>query len=77
MEFLKDYFGIIVTVGGWCMTVGLYVSKIRQHDVEIKELKGKQSNTDSILQNINNSLSSLNTKMDLVINDKIKKPSDN
>lgn len=77
MEFLKDYFGIIVTVGGWCMTVGLYLSKIKQHDVEIRELKEKQNNTDSILQNINNALSSLNTKMDLVINDKIKKTSDN
>ena len=59
------------------MTIGLYISKIKQHDVEIKEIKERQNNTDSLLQNINNALSSLNTKMDLVLNDKIKRPSDN
>lgn len=74
MDFLKEYFGIIVTVGGWCMTVGLYVSKIKQHDVEIREIKEKQSSTESVLQSISKSLVSLDTKVDLLLNDKIKKP---
>lgn len=74
MDFLKDYFGIIVTVGGWCMTIGLYVAKIKQHDAEIKEIKEKQVCVDSLLQSINNTLTSLDTKVDLLINDKIKKP---
>lgn len=73
MDFLRDYFGIIVTVGGWCMTVGLYVSKIKQHDVEIREIKEKQLSTESVLQSISKSLVSLDTKVDLLLNDKIKK----
>ncbi len=51
---------------------GLYIGKIKQHDQELKEIKERQNTTDRALDSINNLLNRLDTKVDLLINDKIK-----
>ena len=69
-----DYKFIIelgITIGGWCVMIGIYTQKIKQHDREIKELKAKQASTETILQSINNTLTSLDTKVDLLLKGKI------
>lgn len=68
---LKSIINLAITVGGWCVMLGMYLSKIKQHDVEIKELKEKQSSNETILQSINNTLASLDTKVDLLLKGKI------
>lgn len=72
MELLRNYFSIIATVAGWCVMGGLYIGKIKQHDQELKEIKERQNSTDRALDSINNLLNRLDTKVDLLINDKIK-----
>lgn len=67
----KFLFSVLVTIGGWCMTLGMYTTKIKQHDKEIEELKAKQNNTETLLQAINTQLVELNTKMSLLIRGKI------
>lgn len=73
MDFLKKYWAIIVCIGGWLITLGLYSGKITQHDKDIMSLQEKQTSQQVVLQNISSSLASLNTKVDLLIDDKIKK----
>lgn len=68
---LKSIINLAITVGGWCVMLGMYLSKIKQHDVEIKELKEKQNSNETVLQSINNTLASLNTKVDLLLKGKI------
>ena len=73
MDFLRDYFGIIGTIAGWCVMLGVYITKIKQHDKEIGEIKKRQESIDGLLMSINNTLTELSTKVDLLIQDKIKK----
>ena len=54
------------------MTLGLYIAKVKQHDKDIAEIKNRQNSTDSVLQNINNTLTALDTKMQLLLDDRIK-----
>lgn len=72
MDFLKEYFSLFVTVGGWCMTIGLYIAKIKQHDIEIKDLKEKQDSVDRLLSSIDKQLTELNTKVSLLLQGKIQ-----
>lgn len=51
--------------------IGIYTQKIKQHEIEINELKNRQASTDTILQSINNTLTSLDTKVDLLLQGKI------
>lgn len=60
-----------ITIGGWCVMVGTYTQKIKQHDKEITEIKNRQDSTEKLLKSIDNNLASLNTKMDLMLNGKL------
>ena len=73
MEWLKDNFSFIATVMGWVFMVGVYVTKIKQHDKDIDSIKTRQESIDKLLMSINNTLTELSTKVDLLISDKIKK----
>lgn len=68
--------GIILTIGvtivGWAVTLGICKNKIDNNERDIQEIKNRQVQTDAILQSINTSLASLNAKVDLLINGKIK-----
>ena len=71
MQF-KDMLNLLITFGGWCMTLGLYIAKVKQHDKDIEEIKKRQTSTDTLLQSMNQTLTSLDTKMSLLLNDRIK-----
>ena len=73
MEIIKEFFSVFVTIGGWCVMLGVYITKIKQHDKEISEIKKRQESIDGLLMSINNTLTELSTKVDLLISDKIKK----
>lgn len=80
-----DIFKLIelaITLGGWCIMIGIYTQKIKQHDIDLKNIKEqhekdvlaltqRQNSTDTILQSINNTLASLDAKVDLLIKGKI------
>ena len=72
MEWLENNFSIVVTVLGWIYMIGVYVSKIKQHDKELEDIKKRQDNIDAVLMSINNNLTALSTKVDLLISDRIK-----
>lgn len=67
----KFLFTILVTVGGWCMTLGMYVTKIKQHDKEIEDIKKQQNTNETLLNAINTQLVELNTKVTLLLRGKI------
>lgn len=73
---------IVVTVAGWGVTFGICKNQIEQNRKDIRDLKDqhkddvktlfqKQNNTDTLLQNISQQLTELNTKMSLLIKGKI------
>lgn len=66
---------LLITVGttlfGWAVTFGILKQKIADHDKEICEIKTKQSQLETLLQSINNSLVALNTKVDLLMDGKL------
>ena len=75
-------FTIGVNLVSWGVMLGVYKTKITNNEHEIKELKEetdrrlealseRQNKTDTILQSINNNLTELNTKMDLLVKGKL------
>lgn len=69
---IKFMLEILVTVGGWCVMLGIYLSKIKQHDADIIDLKKKSDDTTKLLNSINEQLVELNTKMSLLIGGQLK-----
>lgn len=51
--------------------IGIYTAKIKQHDKEIEEIKTRQDSTEKLLQSIDKTLTSLNTKVDLLLTGKL------
>lgn len=70
MDF-KFLIEIVLTIGGWCVMIGMYSQKIKQHDKEIEDLKVKSDKNTELLNEINKQLAELNTKMSLLINGRI------
>lgn len=68
---ISEIFTIGATIGGWCVMIGIYSNKIKQHDKEIEEIKNRQDSTEKLLQSIDKSLTQLNTKVDLLIQGKL------
>lgn len=69
---ISEIFTIAITIGGWCVMIGIYTNKIKQHDKEIEEIKARQNSTEDLLKSIDKTLTSLNTKVDLLLTGKIK-----
>lgn len=72
-----------ITLIGWAVMFGICKNKIDNNEKAIQDLKKdidkdisqinvKQNQTDTILQSINNLLASVNSKVDLLIDGKIK-----
>lgn len=68
----KFLISLAISIGGWCVMVGTYTQKIKQHDKDIEDIKNRQDTTEKLLKSIDNNLASLNTKVDLLLNGKIK-----
>ncbi|MCQ2587918.1 MAG: hypothetical protein MJ174_07370 [Treponema sp.] len=71
MDF-KYIITLAITVGGWCVSLGMYFNRVRQLEKEIEEIKHRQNNTDKLLTDISKQLTELNTKVSLLIDQKIK-----
>lgn len=69
---LKEIFTLLVTIGGWCVSIGLYIGKIKSLEKEMCEVKNRQTKTDELLLNISNQLAELNSKVGLLIQGKVK-----
>lgn len=69
---LKEIFTLLVTIGGWCVSIGLYIGKIKSLEKEMSEVKNRQTKTDELLLNISNQLAELNSKVGLLIQGKVK-----
>lgn len=74
----KFLLSIAITVGGWCVMFGVYKQKIKNQEEELKELKETHKKDidvinarfiaqDSKYDAINDKLSDLGTKMDLLL----------
>ena len=61
-----------ITIGGWCVTLGMYFNRIKQLEKELYEVKLHQNTTDRLLSDISKQLTELNTKVSLLIDSKIK-----
>jgi len=67
----KWIFTLIATVGGWCITLGMYFAKVKHHDQEIKYIKENQKTNEALLLDISKQLADLNGKVSLLIQGKI------
>lgn len=77
------FIGLGITVAGWGVTFGIMKQKIIQSEKDLENLKKdfkediarvetKQTQTDTLLLAINNNLTDLNTKVGLLLDNKIK-----
>lgn len=77
------FIGLGITVAGWGITFGIMKQKINQSEKDLENLKKdfkediarvetKQTQTDTLLLAINNNLTDLNTKVGLLLDNKIK-----
>lgn len=69
---ITELFTIGTTIAGWCVMIGIYTNKIKQHDKEIEDIKLRQNSTEDLLKSIDKTLTSLNTKVDLLLTGKLK-----
>lgn len=76
MDF-KFLLEILITVGGWCIMIGMYVSKIKQHDEKIMELEKKSDETTKLLNSINTQLTEISTMVELLVNGRLKTGAEN
>lgn len=68
---LKTLINFAITVGGWCVMIGVYTAKIKQHEQEIQDLRERQNSTEELLKNIDKQLTEVNTKMSLLLQGRI------
>ena len=76
MEFIKNYWSIIVAIIGIAVSWGTMNAKLKHQDEQIDELKKKQDTTEQLLQDINTSLTELNVKVGLLVSGQIKTKED-
>ena len=69
--FLK-IFSPVVTVLGWVFGLGAGFSQIKHMKKEIEDLRTQQNNTDELLRDISKTLTSLDTKVSLILDGKLK-----
>lgn len=79
---LKFLFTLVCSFASLCITVGVYMTKLKQvekdvmnlkeiHDKDVLKIENRQNTTDQLLQSINTQLTELNTKMSLLLRGKI------
>lgn len=66
------FFTIVCTVLGWGVTFGICQQKISYCEKQIERIEQRQGSTDIILNSINTQLAELNTKVTMMLEDKIK-----
>lgn len=77
------FIGLGISVAGWGVTFGIMKQKIAQNEKAIDDMKKdfkdditkietKQTAIDNLLLSINNNLTDLNTKVSLLLDNKIK-----
>ena len=72
MDFIKDNWGMLVSFAGVAVMWGVFKTKLKQHDIEIRDIKNRQNTNDKLLSDIVKQLTELNTKMDLIVGGKLK-----
>lgn len=74
---------LCITLCGCALTFGITQNKVENntkqidkleltHEKDIDALKEQQKQTDALLQSMNNNLASINTKLDLLVEGKLK-----
>lgn len=76
MEEKKVNYGLILTLSvtllGWGVTFGVCQNKIENNAREIQQLQSRQLISDRSMLDINKNLAELNSKMDLLLQGRIK-----
>lgn len=68
---LKTLLALLGSGASLCVTIGVYMTKIKQLEKDLEKLEQKQNTTDDLLKSINTQLTELNTKMSLLLRGKI------
>lgn len=74
---------IVITLCGCALTFGVVQNKVENntknierleltHEKDVTGIKEQQKQTDALLQSMNNNLASINTKLDLLVEGKLK-----
>lgn len=68
---LKFLFTLLCSIASLCVTIGVYMTRIKQIEKDVEKLEKKQDTTDQLLKSIDTQLTELNTKMSLLLRGKI------
>lgn len=71
MEWLKKNFGILVTILGWVFSLGICYSNINQLEKEITSIKNRQTTFEMTVNDMNKTITSIDTKMNLLLDNKL------
>ena len=71
MEWLRKNFSIIVTVLGWAFSLGICYNNICHLEKEITSIKSRQTSFEITVNEMNKTITSIDTKMNLLIDNKL------
>ena len=71
MEWLRKNWAILITIAGLVGTWSTTQFRLDIQDEKIADIKNRQNTSEQLLSDINSQLSSLNSKVDLIISGKI------
>lgn len=71
MEWLKKNFGIMVTILGWVFSLGVCYNHINQLQKEIDIVKNRQTTFELTINDMNKTITSIDTKMNLLLDNKL------
>lgn len=71
MEWLKKWWAQITTVAVVIVALTTMEVKVDRHEVEIEQLKSRQTSAEVVLTDIRTELSAINAKLELLLEGKV------
>ena len=71
MEWLRKNFGILITILGWAFSLGFCYNNINQLEKEINSIKTRQTSFEMTINDMNKTITSIDTKMNLLLDNKL------
>lgn len=71
MDWLKKNIGLLITIGGWIFSIGIYYNEISQLQKEVQTIKNRQSTFETTVNDMNKTITAIDTKMNLLLENKL------
>ena len=71
MDWLKKNIGLLITIGGGIFSIGIYYNEISQLQKEVQTIKNRQSTFETTVNDMNKTITAIDTKMNLLLENKL------